>query len=100
MSFLVSRWVLQNQHHHVALPDSEALEIRCRGIRLLLQLGIGVLVLQSLVVSPENGVLLWVFGSPGIYHIISEIEVIRNLNLEILDKILLRDVFALFYKPF
>ena len=88
----------QNKHHHIALTDTQALEIGSRSIGLFLQFRICILMFGSLVVSPKNRILFRLFGSPSIHYIITKIKVFRDLYLKILYKFLLRGVFRLFYK--
>ena len=91
---------LQDKHDHIAMANAQALEIRSSSIGLFLQFCISILMFQSLVVSPEDCILFRTFGSPCIHYIIAEVEVFRNLNLEVLYKFLLRGIFSLFYISF
>ena len=72
------------------LADAQALEVRCRTVGLLLQFGVSVLVVLSAVVGPEEGVLIGLFSSPCIHHVIAEVEVLRHPHVEVLDKVFLR----------
>ena len=90
----------QYEHDHIAMADTQTLEIRSRSIGFFLQFGKRILMFHSLVIGPKNGFLVGLFGCPSIYHIVAEVKVYRNLYFEVLSKILLRGIFRLFYKSF
>ena len=77
----------QDQHHHIAMSDSQRLEIGSRLIGVFLQIGKGEINMFALVVCPAQSLFV---GGPCIYYIISEIKVLGYFYLEILYKIFLR----------
>ena len=80
---------LQNQHHHVSATDAEALEVRGRHVRIAFHVGEGELTAFALVIGPEQSVLVGLFGSPGIYYVVAEVEILRYVYFQVLDEILL-----------
>ena len=80
----------QYQHDHVAVPDSQRLEISGCPVGVFLQVGEGEVDMFSLVVCPAQSNLIGFFFRPRIYYVISEVEVLRDFYFEILYKIFLR----------
>ena len=72
------------------MPDSQRLEIGGGLIRVSFHVGKCKIDMLALVVRPDQSYLLRFFGSPRIDHIIAEVEVVRNLYLEVLLEIFLR----------
>ena len=87
---------LQDEHHGVVLADAEGGQIRSGLIGLLLQLSEGGPDLLALVVSPQDSEFLGCLLSPRIHHIVGEVEVLGDDELQILIVILYRRKLCLF----
>ncbi|OAV75832.1 hypothetical protein Barb7_00525 [Bacteroidales bacterium Barb7] len=81
---------LQYQHHHIAVPYPQRLEISRRPVRICLYIGKGEINMFPLVVCPANSPFLRSFLRPGIHYVISVIEIFRYVYLEVLLEIFLR----------
>ena len=79
---------LEDEHHRVALADAQRLEIGGGLVALLLQLCEGGANLRTLVVGPEQGQLVGCFLGPLVHHVIGEVEVLGDDELEVLVVIL------------
>ena len=80
----------QYEHHHVALADAEALEIGCRHVGISFHVGKGEVDVLCVVVGPAHGLLLRLFLCPCVHNVVSEVEVLGHLYLEVFSEILLR----------
>ena len=91
---------LQNEHHHVALSNAEALEKACHLVRFFLQLLEGETSLLFFVVGPKKCQFVGSFFCPCVHHVVSKIEVLRYDEFKVLFKILHRGEGALLQKTF
>ena len=82
---------LEDQHHHIALSDAEALEIRGRAVAFALDVGKGEPDFGALVVGPQQRLLAGLLGGVCVHHVVAEIEILRNPYVQVLPVILLRD---------
>ena len=80
----------ENQHHHVALSDAETLEIGGRAVGLPLHVGERELNLRTLIVRPEQRFPVGLFLRVGVHHVIREVEILRDADMQVLSVILLR----------
>lgn len=80
----------ENQHHHVALSDAETLEIGGRAVGLPLHVGERELNLRTLIVCPEQRFPVGLFLRVGVHHVIREVEILRDADMQVLSVILLR----------
>ena len=81
---------LEYQHHHIALSDAEALEIRGRAVAFALDVGKGELDFGALVVGPQQRLLAGLLGGVCVHHVVTEIEILRNPDVQVFPVILLR----------
>ena len=79
----------QNQHHLVAMSDTQTLEVRSRHIGIFFQISISKLNMFSFIVCPKKSVFIRTLGSPCIYYIITKVKVFGHFYFEVLYKILL-----------
>ena len=91
---------LQDEHHGVVLADAQRHQITGGLIGLLLQFGEGGADLLTLIVGPEDGESLRCLLSPRVHHVVGEIEVLRDDELQILVIILNRRELSLLQKTF
>jgi hypothetical protein len=91
---------LQDEHHHVAVANAQALEIAGRHVGIALHVGKRKLAVLALVVGPKQSGFVGLFGCPGVYNIVSEVEVIGYINLQVLYKVLLGSKCGLFEESF
>ena len=80
----------QYEHHHVASPDAERLQECGCLVAFALYVGKGELAFLPFVVGPEQGGFVGMSGCPFIYHVITEIEVFRHVDVEVLHKVVVR----------
>ena len=90
----------QDEHHHVPAADAEALEVGGGAVGLALHVGEGEAAALALVVGPEQGQFVGLFGGPGVYDVIAEVEVFRHTDVQVLDEIFLRCKCGLSQKSF
>ncbi len=81
---------LEDQHHGVALSDAEASEIGGRAVALALQVGEGEALFTPLVVGPEHGQPIGLFGGIDVHDVIGEIEMFGHPDMQVLPELLLR----------
>ena len=81
---------LEDEHHHVAFSDAEALKEGCRAVALLFELSESVANLLVLVVGPEHGKLVGGLFCPSVHHVAGEIEVCRNFEFKVFLEIFQR----------
>ena len=81
---------LQNEHHGVVLADAERHQVRRSLVRLLLQLGKRRAYLLALVVGPQQGQPVGLFLGPLVHHVVGEVEVLGDNELQVLVVILNR----------
>ena len=81
---------LQDEHHGVVLADAKRHQIGSGLIALLLQLSVGCANLVTLIVRPQEGQFLRGLLSPGIHHVVCEVEALRDDELQVLVVILYR----------
>ena len=85
----------QHKHDAVAAPDAQLQEVGCRLVGHLFQVLEGEAFLLTLVVGPQQGQFIRRLLGPDIHHIICEVEMLRHINVEIADKVLLGNKFRL-----
>ena len=79
----------QNEHHHVAVSDAEALEIAGRHVGVTLHVGKGKLAVFAFIVGPKQGRFVGLFGSPGVYDVVAEVEVLGDIYFQVFFEVLL-----------
>ena len=79
----------QYQHHHVSVPDAEALEIGSRHVCVPFHVGKGKLPAFALVIGPQQCGFVGLLGCPGIHYVVAEVEILRYVYLQVLDEVLL-----------
>ncbi len=79
---------LQDEHHGVVLADAQRLQIAGRLVALLLQLSEGGTNLLALVVGPEQGQLVGCLLGPLVHHVVGEVEVLGDDELQVLVVVL------------
>ena len=80
---------LEDEHHHIPAAYAEGLEICRRPVGLFLEVAETEAYAAALVVGPEQGEFVGLFFSPDIHHVIGEVEVFRNPDVEVADEVLL-----------
>lgn len=79
----------QDEHHHVAVADAKALEVAGRLVGVALHVGEGELAVFALVVGPEQGGFIGLFGCPGVDDVVAEVEVLGYVYFQVLFEVLL-----------
>ena len=79
----------EDEHHHVSVPDAEAVQIGCGAVRLFLQLSESEPPLGAVLAYPEQCLFVGLFGSPCVHHIVCEVEMLRHDELKVLLVVLL-----------
>ena len=79
----------QDHHHHIALLDAQAYKVVCRLVGQLLDIGKGEAAFLIVVIAPNQCQLVRLLLCPFIYDVKAEVEVLRNVDLEIFLKILI-----------
>ena len=74
-------FTFKDEHHHVATANAQLLEVGCRAVALLFQLGKAENAFSAFVANPYQGGFFGCFGGPSIHHIVSKVKVIRNDEL-------------------
>ena len=78
---------LEDKHDHIPFADSQGFEVGCSLVHILLHLGKGEILPVSPVVNPQHGFGFRCLSRQHIHHIIGEVEVLRNIQLEIIEKV-------------
>ena len=81
---------LQDQHDGVVLADAQGHQVRGGLVGLLLQLRKGGANLLALVVGPQQGQSVGLLLRPDIHHVVGEVEVLWDDELQMLIVILYR----------
>ena len=72
---------LQDEHHHVAAADAEALEVAGRHVGIALHVAEAELTVLALVVGPEQGGFVGLLGGPSVHDVVAEVEVVGYVYL-------------------
>ena len=79
----------ENEHHLVATADAKTEEVSRCTVGLLLETGKGGLYLLTTLTGPEKRKFVRCFLCPFIHDIISEVESIRDFEMQMLSEIFL-----------
>ena len=85
----------QHEHDAVAPPDAQLQQIGRRLVRHLFQVPEGEAFFLPLVIGPQQRQLVRRLLGPGIHDVIGEVEMLRHIDVEMTDKVLLGDKFRL-----
>ena len=85
----------QHEHDAVAPPDAQLQQIGRRLVRHLFQVPEGEAFFLSLVIGPQHRQFIRRLPGPDIHNIISKVEMLRHIDVEMTDKVLLGDKFRL-----
>ena len=77
-----------DEHHHVAVPYAQLLEEAGGLVAVVLDVGKGELVLEALVVGPQQGFLVGLDARPLVDHVVGKVEILGNLDVKILHEVL------------
>ena len=80
---------LEYQHHHVAPSYAQALQITRCLVGLLLELGKGKSFLFTPLAGPEQRQLVGSLFGPCVHYVVSKVEVLLGLELQVLLKVFL-----------
>ena len=80
---------LEDEHDHVSLAYSKGLEEGCCLVHILLHLGKGEVAPSAPVVDPQHGQGIGCLGRKHIHDIVGEVEVRRNIQLEVVEEIII-----------
>ena len=91
---------LQDEHHHVAAADAEALEVAGRHVGIALHVAEAELTVLALVVGPEQGGFVGLLGGPSVDDVVAEVEVLGYIYLQVVNEVLLGCKCGLLEKSF
>ena len=86
----------QDEHHGVVLADAQRHQVTGGLVRLFLQLTVGRANLFALIVCPQDGQLLRGLLCPRVHHVVGEIEVLGDDELQVLVVVFNRRELRLF----
>ena len=85
----------QHEHDAVPPPDTQLEQVGRRLVRHLFQVPEGEAFFLPLVIGPQQRQLVRRLPGPYIHNIIGEVEMLRHIDVEMTDKVLLGDKFRL-----
>ena len=86
------------EHHHVAAFDAERQEKRGGLVAFALDVGKGEVDVVVFLVGPAKGFFVGRDAGPFVYDVVSEVEILGYVYVEVFDEIFLRGKFRLFQK--